>query len=255
MRLLFGCIAALLILGFGNFPARAGEADTAFESANRLYEQGHYSDASAAYEKIIASGQLSEAVYFNLGNAYFKLGQSGRAIAAYRKAQYLNPRDPDVRANLQFARNHARGGIPEQAARIPTFFSLLGLNEWSWLALASFSGVFIVIGVGQLRPGSKTSLRRWLYVLCAAMVFFGLGMSVRLSADVLHQTAIVVAGEVDVRNGPLEESQSLFKVRDGMELEIQDQDNGWFKVADSAYRSGWVRQDQVIRFELPVAKK
>jgi tetratricopeptide (TPR) repeat protein len=255
MRTLRVCFAALLIFGCGISLANAAGPDTSFEAANRFYEQGHYSEAAASYEKIIAAGQLSEAVYFNLGDAYYKMGQSGRAIAAWRKAQYLDPRDPDVRVNLQFARNTARGGVPDQAGHMTGFFNLLALNEWSWLALVSFSGVFIVLAAGQLRPAAKLGLQRVLYCFSAALVFFGLGMAVRLNADVIRQTAIVISGEADVRNGPLDESQSLFKVRDGMELEIMDQDNGWFKVADSSARSGWVRQDQVIRFELPVAKK
>ena len=53
---------------------------------------------------MVRAGAASPAVYFNLGNAFFKQGQIGRAIAAYHSAQTVDPRDPDVRANLGFAR-------------------------------------------------------------------------------------------------------------------------------------------------------
>jgi Flp pilus assembly protein TadD len=66
-------------------------------------------EAAAAYEQILTNGAVSPALYFNLGNAHFKAGQLGRAIAAYRQAERLTPRDPDVRANLQFARNRVQG--------------------------------------------------------------------------------------------------------------------------------------------------
>src|SRR5262245_21337339 len=79
----------------------AAVASTGFDSANRLYEQGKFSDAAAAYEQLIQSGTVSSAIYFNLGNAYFKSGQLGHAIAAYRDAQLIAPQDPDVRANLE----------------------------------------------------------------------------------------------------------------------------------------------------------
>src|SRR5262245_57940734 len=87
----------------------AASIDTQFDAANKLYAQSKFTDAAAAYEKIVAGGSASAALYFNLGNAYFKVNQLGRAIAAYRQAEELSPRDPDVRANAQFARNRVQG--------------------------------------------------------------------------------------------------------------------------------------------------
>ena len=75
-----------------------------FDTANKLYEEGKFAEAAAAYESLVQSRQVSAALYFNLGNAWFKSGQIGRAIAAYRQAEQMTPRDPDLRANLQFAR-------------------------------------------------------------------------------------------------------------------------------------------------------
>ena len=53
--------------------------------------------------------QTARILKANLGNAYFKSGQLGKAIAAYREAEQMSPRDPDVRANLRFARNQVQG--------------------------------------------------------------------------------------------------------------------------------------------------
>src|SRR4051812_37409734 len=77
----------------------ATDVSAAFDSANKLYEQGKFSEAASAYQTMIQSGTASPAVYFNLGNAFFKSGQVGRAIAAFRDTENLTPRDPDVRAN------------------------------------------------------------------------------------------------------------------------------------------------------------
>src|SRR5689334_19162351 len=75
-----------------------------FEEANKLYEQGKYAEAAAAYENLAPAHNGSPALYYNLGNAWFKAGQNGRAIAAYRKAEMLSPRDPNLRFNLNFVR-------------------------------------------------------------------------------------------------------------------------------------------------------
>ena len=84
---------------------------------------------------MIHSGTVSPAIYFNLGNAYFKAGQLGRAIAALREAEKLAPRDPDVRANLQFIRGRVQG--PAAAASSwQQWFATLTINEWAVLTAA-----------------------------------------------------------------------------------------------------------------------
>src|SRR3989442_2159968 len=90
--------------------AHADDVSSGFDQANKLYEQGKFAEAAASYERILQGGQASAALYFNLGNALFKSGQTGLAILNYRRAEQLAPRDPDIRANLQFARNSTMGG-------------------------------------------------------------------------------------------------------------------------------------------------
>src|SRR5438309_7937754 len=102
------CIILLLFFCVSSF-ARAGDLSSAIEQANKLYEQGKFTEATVAYEKIIADGRVSPALYFNIGNALFKSDRIGRAILNYRLAEQMAPRDPDIRANLRFVRNHVNG--------------------------------------------------------------------------------------------------------------------------------------------------
>src|SRR5260221_5363147 len=134
----------------------ATELATAFDAANNLYEQGKFTDAVAAYERLIETGTVSTALYYNLGNAQFKSGQIGRAIAAYRRAEELSPRDPDVRANLQFARDQAQGPSfsPNAWQR---WLSKLTLNQWTLLATGSLWLWFILLAALQWRPQGKNS--------------------------------------------------------------------------------------------------
>ncbi len=229
--------------------ARADDPATGFESANKLYEEGKYVDAVAGYDKLLASGNVSEAIYFNRGNALFKLGQVGRAIASYRQAQLLAPRDPELRANLQLARTRTRGGSPYRAERWRMLLSRLSVNEWAVLTSVVIWALFILLALGQWRVELKSGLRSYLVAACFAVVFFGGCLGLTFYNDYLSPSAIVVVGEVEVRNGPLDESQSIFKVRDGAELEVTDQKDGWLQVVDAAQRMGWLRQDQVITFD------
>src|SRR5438874_2259009 len=133
-------------------------ADTAalFDAANKLYEQGKFAEAAAGYEDLGRSSGASAALYFNLGNAFFKSGQIGRAIAAYRSAEQLTPRDPDVRANLQFARKQAQGPSfsPNRWQR---WLSKLTLNEWTLLATGSVWLWFLLLAALQWWPQWRNS--------------------------------------------------------------------------------------------------
>jgi tetratricopeptide (TPR) repeat protein len=216
-----------------------------FEAANRLYEEGKYAEAVAAYEKLLASGQASEAVYFNLGNACFKSRQIGRAVAAYREAQRLNPRDPDVRANLQFARNQVQGPSAGTASW-QRWLGRLSLNEWTVLA-SGLAWLWLgLVALAQWRPVWKLALRPYQIGALLATVAAGVCLGLACRERYFSRRAVVVVAEVTVRQGPLDESQPAFRAYDGAELEVLDHKDQWLQVSTDPRRFGWVRQDQVM---------
>ncbi|MDB6065217.1 MAG: hypothetical protein JWR26_1425 [Pedosphaera sp.] len=245
----------VIVLLVGALNLQAGDSSAGFEAANKLYEQGKFGDAAAAYDGLIGSGVGSEALYFNRGNALFKMGQVGRAIASYRQAQRLAPRDPDLRANLQFARTRARGGLPYQRDRMQGWLGMLTLNEWTALTAAAFWLLFGLLAVGQWRAALKGKLRKFIVTAGVALVSFGACLGVQLKNEYLYQSVIVTAGEAEVHNGPLDESQTIYKVRDGVELNVVDQKDGWLRVVDPAQRAGWLRREQVLIFEPASSQK
>jgi tetratricopeptide (TPR) repeat protein len=227
---------------------RAPDLIFGFESANKLFEEGNYAGALAGYDKLLETGNASEALYFNRGNTLFKLGQVGRAIASYRVAQSLAPRDLALRANLQFARTTARGGSPYHRERWRIWIESLSLNEWTLLTAAAVWLLFILLALRQWRPALRPALRNYFFTVCVVVLVVGVCFGIVVDENCFTQSAIVITGEADVRNGPLDESQSLYKVRDGIEVEILDRQNDWLQVVDSAQRVGWLRRDQVLLF-------
>jgi tetratricopeptide (TPR) repeat protein len=223
----------------------AADPTTAFDAANKLYYGGKFSEAVAAYENILYSGQKSAALYYNLGNSYFKNGQIGKAIAAYREAEKMTPRDPDIRANLQFARNQIQGPTLT-LARGERALSKLTLNEWTLLAAAALWLCFVILAVREWRPSLKRPLRPYLSVAAIACVLLFACVGISWSANRSTRTAIVIGRDVPVRRGPLEDANSAFTVHDGAELRVLDQNNEWFQVTSDPSRIGWVRRDQVL---------
>ena len=72
----------------------AADVSADFAAANKLYAEGEFAEASSAYDAILKTGAQSPALLFNAGNAEFKAGHLGKAIAAYRQAELLAPRWP-----------------------------------------------------------------------------------------------------------------------------------------------------------------
>ena len=214
-----------------------------FDSANQLYEQGKFSDAVSAYEKMIQSGPVSPALYFNLGNAFFKSSRIGRAIAAYRQAEQLAPRDPDVRANLQFARNQIQGPT-QRPNRWQRWLGQLTVNEWTVLAAIALWLCLLSQMVIQIRPALKSSLRSFAIGSGLATVALGACLAMVWFAG-SREIAIVTAHEAAVHSGPLDESPSAFSTHDGAELAVLDAKDDWLQV-NAGQRSGWLKRDQVL---------
>ena len=235
------CVACCSL---ATFSLRAADAAATFDIANKLYEERRFAEAAAAYETILEGGQASPALYFNLGNAWFKSGKIGRALLAYRRAEKLTPRDPDVRANLQFARNQVQGPTL-RPARWQRALGDLSLDEWSASIMAGLWLTFVLLSASQLRPGWKSALRTGTVAAGAATLLLLSGLFLARSNGGAANVAVVIAPEVTVRHGPLEQSNESFSARDGAELRVLDQKDDWLQVSDGSRREGWIRRGDV----------
>lgn len=236
--------AAFLVLVTWPVLLNAQPSTSGFETANKLYYENQFTNAAGAYEGVIRSGQVSAAIYFNLGNAWLKAGQLGRAIAAYRQAQLLSPRDPDIRANLQFARNQTQG--PTLAAtRWERWLSRLTLNEWTFLSAGAVWLWFFVMTILQWKPGWFRPVRGWLALLTLAAVLSCVCLATAMHIRRSTQIAIVTR-ETPVQQGPVADSRMAFPVHDGAELRVLERKDEWLLVSTDPRRVGWLRRDQVL---------
>jgi tetratricopeptide (TPR) repeat protein len=223
---------------------RAGAASDAFDQANKLYEERKYSQAIAAYTKLLREKEVSAALYFNLGNAYFKKGQTGQAIVYYRLAERLAPRDPDIRANLTFARDAVGGRVP--GGRWQRWLNLLTLNELTLMAAAVFWLWLLVLATGQYRRDWAPGLRTYRWTLGLWTLLFVAWLGVVLQSRLGSTDAVVVTREAVVRYGPFEEAQSFYTARDGTELAVLDHKDNWLQVIDGSRRVGWLPAKEVF---------
>lgn len=238
----------VLFLWVGVVRAADSKADpeARFDAANRLYEAGRYAEAIQAYESMRGEGLVSSALLFNLGNARFKLGQVGQAIVAYRRAQEWAPRDPDLAANLRFAREQNDGVRVPRPVWIPSGLERIGLGEWAVLSVVFLWGWLLLQAVGFVRPPWRLVLRSYSWALAALwlMSFASFGGVWYLQRGL--KWMVVVRPETVARLGPLAESQSAFTLKDGAEAIVRDRKGDWVQVVDGRQRVGWVAGNDLV---------
>jgi len=231
----------LMLACAGNLFAADVTAD--FNAANKLYAEGKFVAAAAAYEKILHSGAVSTAVWFNYGNAEYKLGQPGRAIAAYRRAELLSPRDDEVGANLDFVRKQVEGPTLRESWW-EDWLGALTLNEWAVLAASAFWLSFILFAARQIRPAWRSRLRGLTTAIVIITILSCVGLGAATAIHFTQQTAVVVEPEATARSGPFTEAQDAFKVHNGAELAVLNRRENWLQVSDGAGNIGWLPAKQ-----------
>jgi len=236
-------VATLAILFFvGNLFASDLAAD--FSAANRFYAQGKFPEAARAYETILQTGATSPALLFNFGNAEFKSGHLGRAIAAYQRAEQLSPRDAELRANLAFARNQVQG-VTLRESRWQNWVGALTLNEGAALTAVLLWLTFGLLIARQIRPALVPKLKSATWIFTALTVFSATVLGKQAANHFSNANAVVVADNVTARSGPFEDAQSAFTARDGAEMSVLSRREDWVQVADGAGKIGWLPAKQV----------
>jgi tetratricopeptide (TPR) repeat protein len=226
-------------------------------TANQLYETGQYSQAAQAYQQLVDQGFTDSALFYNLGNAYFKDGDYGRAVVNYRRAQLLAPRDADIAANLELARSQIVDQLEETGESKQGFFSAIGHWTQSWLtinemALFALSTwilfVFLLILFGNTRKGGfiRESLQYAMIVAVLALVMGLAGLSSRMVVENSQPEAVIVAQEVNVTSGPGTQYVAEFALHNGTEVYLLETRGNWTRLALTGNQlQGWVPADAV----------
>lgn len=245
----------LITLVVASLPALAQEPISPTQvmlTANRAYEAGDYLGAAAGYEALVSYGLRNADVYYNLGNAYFKHGDLGRAILNYRRAYRLDPRDGDILTNLTIARSQTLDQL--ESSSEGTLTNLVQLaEEWLTLREAAFVALFLWLILCGLALLAILLPRRRGWVL-AVMAVVGLFLAAGLFSianrsygEQRYPPAVVVAPQVDVTSGPGGADQYLveFELHSGAEVRLVESRPGWQRITLSDNLQGWVAEEAV----------
>ncbi|NEQ50751.1 MAG: tetratricopeptide repeat protein [Leptolyngbya sp. SIO3F4] len=220
---------------------------------NAAYESENYEDAISAYREVLDAELENQALYYNLGNAHYKLGRYPEAILYYERAKKLDPTDPDVAFNLQIANEH----ILDKIEPLPVLFyeswgltllNLLTSRGWAYVALISiaFGAVlFYVYLVTRNVPLKKITFFLALFAWSVTALTSFLSYQ-QYKALTEANAAIVFDPTVTVKSEPDEKSTQLFVVHEGSKVELLEEANGWYKISLADGNIGWLPVSTVV---------
>ena len=244
----FRILVVVWLLGLS--AAMAAPSDD-FRVANELYDAGKFAEAAAAYEKIEPKTAY---VYYNLGNALFRQDKLGLAILNYERARKLAPRDPDILANLKFARQ--RLGVDEvntPPRAVQRFLrSAIGnrtSTEWSVYELAALWLSVLATGAWIYLPRMRTGL---LVIAVGGFAGFAaatFALSYQAINDRTAPAAIVVATAAEARFAPMPDSTIHFRLAEGTEAVVREDRGQWLLVERADGQQGWVKSETIGRID------
>ena len=236
--LALGLATILTLSAFTLFDAEQVVHSETMLRSNQLYENGRFQEATQTYQQLVDQGIEHASLYYNLGNAYYKVGDLGNAILNFERASRLAPRDGDIAANLEYAHSLSLDRY-EIDAHSPVedwvgfASSYLTLDELSILVLGLFwLMAALIIAYRHRRYGRLRSLVQT--ALLVVVLLFGISaftLGSYLYMENTRPSAILVTESVDILSGPGEDHITEFSLHAGAQVRILETRGQWFRLA------------------------
>lgn len=219
----------------------------AFQQGSQAYAKGDYATAIAKWQSILKDGQESGELYYNIGNAYYRMDDFSHAILNYERAKRLMPRDQDTRENLALAYSKTEDHIPQ----VPKFFlvswwqgmvSLFSPHDWMWtsIILLVLTGAALVTFFLSRDFGFRKTSFIISMVLCVLLVFSFIFVALSFQNVSIHQEAVVMAPMTVVKSSPDQGGVDKFVLHEGTHLRLTDTEDRWTKIYIDDGNSGWL---------------
>lgn len=232
--------------------AAADDPARLWDKANTAYINGDYHTAVEVYNAILDRGLSSTKLYYNLGNAYFKQDDLGKAILCYNRALRLSPGNDDVRYNLEVAETMTKDNIE----RIPEFFLGSWLRAWRHsMSCTAWSIVSLVLLAAMLALGllyllaQRIVLRKaGFYGTLCALLFFVVAVLFAAAErrELLDSDeAVVMVSSAAVKSSPDKASTDLFVLHEGTKARITDRLDGWCEILIADGKKGWIEAKKI----------
>jgi len=235
----------LMLLPLSASAVTKAEADSA-------YMRGEYQTAIKDYEALLKEG-VSDKLYYNLGNAYYRTDNMTQAVLNYERALLLSPGDRDIRFNLQMARSKTIDKItPETEMFFVTWYrslvNLQSVDAWARTAVVSLLIALLLVLV-YLFANNMAARKAGFFggLLFVAIFLLSNVMAWQQKKQIDERSgAIVMASAVTVKSTPAQSGTELFILHEGTKVTITDDSmKDWKEIRVADGKEGWVEAKQI----------
>jgi tetratricopeptide (TPR) repeat protein len=225
------------------------QAKELFLKGNMSYQEGKYSEAIEQYQRIVKGGKHSGALYYNIGNTYFKRGEIGKAILNYERAHLFIPRDHDLRANHRFALSQIQIADNERTKSFYEFIKegIAGCLTVNEILVGIYLLVVLAGMVHLLALYLSWSKKQSHYII----FFLGLIIIISLGECIGRISRLDDLGVVTTRGQaqfePREEATIHFALNEGEKVAILKEVGVWSKIKRQDEKAGWVKSEKIER--------
>ena len=242
----FSCLLLVFIVLIPALPCSATDDATLAQiaQANDHYTKSQYNEAAGLYQDLVDRGFKNGYLYYNLANAYLRLGKTGPSILNYIRAQRLLPRDESLTANLKYAIQKTQDQLEPQATAglSSLFFWTRNFNQNEHLKFLLTVNLLFwsAMGVWTVRRTEFWSLTRktLLAILMVAVLSFG----VKMDAETESLPAVVMAQQIEIKSAKGEDNVTLFQLHEGAVVTIINRKNDWVQIELSDGKKGWTQK-------------
>jgi tetratricopeptide (TPR) repeat protein len=223
--------------------------------AEKAYGEKNYKEAISAYESILKEGLTSYKLYYNLGNAYYKNNELGKAIYNYELANKLQPNNQDIKTNLKIANEKTIDKIESKenffiGAIKSGLVNALSTTGWAWCSI--FSLVVALALAFLFFTSSQFTLKRIGFFLSGlSFIVFIVAMIMGFTAledKQITNFAIILNRESKIHEEPTINSSSKFSLHEGTRVSVLESNPNWTNIKLENGNEGWVKTTDVGLF-------
>ena len=230
-------------------------ADTVAARSFKQHNESHgwlgvrFQEAIDGFQSLVTSGRWSANLFYDLGNARFRLGDFGKAILNYERALALEPHHPEAEANLRLARDEARA-LELRKDWIDRYVANATATQYSiaaavgfWFALFAATRLFF----SPRRSTGQVALIALALVVCGTSVF---ALSTIENGTRGSALAIVTGKDIEARLATADSAGSVLALPPGSEIKVLSERGGWIYAALPINLRGWIPAKAVEQVRL-----